>query len=63
MLCWHVVSYAKLLERETNAHSLVLCKHAQPSLTDTRNNCAELISALCYIKTYRHQGDYCGTEV
>lgn len=35
MLCWHVFSYAKLLERETNAHSYVLCKHAQPSSMDT----------------------------
>jgi len=29
MLFWHVVSNAKLLERETNAHSYVLCKHVQ----------------------------------
>lgn len=36
MLCWHGVSYAKLLERETKAHSYVLYKHAQPSLMDTR---------------------------
>ena len=36
MVCWHVVSYAKLLERETNAHSYMLCKHAQPSSMHTR---------------------------
>lgn len=29
MLFWHVVSNAKLLERETKAHSYVLCKHVQ----------------------------------
>lgn len=36
MLYWHVVSYAKLLERETNAHSYMLCKHAQHFSMDTR---------------------------
>lgn len=36
MICQHIVSYAKLLERETNAHSYMLCKHAQPSSMDTR---------------------------
>lgn len=33
MLCWHVVSCAKLLERDTNAHRYTLCEHVQPSST------------------------------